>query len=138
MDKLDLTKPSIIDWYNFCRAVFTTSKIMAHPRKLGKGQARDPSEELPNVFIQINECLDRGKRMYNREELLVPGDSEWHVFDQSEENIKPAKLEYLRFKRNAATLIPLIASNIELNTMTYSDRWAANNPIQFLEDGFSR
>ncbi|KII62473.1 hypothetical protein RF11_13844 [Thelohanellus kitauei] len=77
---------------------------MAHFRKLGNGQAKDPNGELRGVAIQIDECLHRGKRMYNRakikwtlpvvmeEALLELGDSECqNLFDHSEINKKLAK-----------------------------------------------
>ncbi|KII74609.1 hypothetical protein RF11_00686 [Thelohanellus kitauei] len=41
------------------QSVCTTSNIMAHGLRLGNGQARGPNGELPDVVIQIDECLLR-------------------------------------------------------------------------------
>ncbi|KII71603.1 hypothetical protein RF11_03379 [Thelohanellus kitauei] len=40
-------------------------------------------------------------------------------------------------KSDAATLIPSIASNVEPDSMIWSDQWAGYNQIQSLEGGFS-
>ncbi|KII62876.1 hypothetical protein RF11_12237 [Thelohanellus kitauei] len=175
MELLDLTKPSIIDWFNFCRDVCTTSNIIAHTRKLGNGQARGTNGELPDVVIQIDECLLRGKRMYNRgriltgdQNILIEDIAEWMSMNENNENqmdpgpnygrritgpwifgmaecirserdkYKTGEVRLFKVeKRDAATLIPLIVSNVEPGSMIWSDQWAAYNQIQSLEAGLS-
>ncbi|KII69627.1 hypothetical protein RF11_10214 [Thelohanellus kitauei] len=110
---------------------------MAHALKLANGQARGPNGEVPDVVINIDECLLRGKRMYNREDI-----AEWMSMNENSENEMDPTRNYGRVtdpwifgmaecirsegdkyktgemrlfkveKRDVATVIPLIASNV--------------------------
>lgn len=71
IEDLGVNKNTLVDWYNFCRIVCKEDNIIAHQRKLGDGRARGLNGETPEVVIQIDECLLRGKRLYNRGRFLL-------------------------------------------------------------------
>lgn len=68
---LDLTSKMIVDWHNFCRQVCVQLNRLDNDTLMGNGQGRGPNGETPQVVIQIDECLLRGKRLYNRGRLLL-------------------------------------------------------------------
>ncbi|KII73498.1 hypothetical protein RF11_00091 [Thelohanellus kitauei] len=59
---IGLDKNTIMDWYNFCRVVTQKRNIIAHQNLLGNGVGRLSLNETPQVVIQIDECLLRGRR----------------------------------------------------------------------------
>lgn len=68
---LDVSKQIIIDWYNHCRALCTNSNVTHHAqRNLGGGGVIQNQDETPECVVQIDECLLRGKRLYNRGRML--------------------------------------------------------------------
>ncbi|XP_065303829.1 uncharacterized protein [Dermacentor albipictus] len=128
-DLLHLSDHVIADWRNYAREV-VRDELLARPPLGGPGR-----------IVQIDECLLRGKRKYNRGRLMT-GD-----------NVPPSRQNYggiadrgpwvfgmicvttgeLRLfkvdRRDAATLGPIIAANVEPGTTIHSDEWAAYNCI---------
>ncbi|KII71883.1 hypothetical protein RF11_13443 [Thelohanellus kitauei] len=72
---------------------------MAHALKFGNGQARGLNGELSDVVIQMDECLLRGKRMYNPGRILIRYQNifiknivEWMRMNENSENqMDPAR-----------------------------------------------
>lgn len=75
VETLGLDGRTIVDWYNYNRVVCENSNRAAHVRRLGNGRGRGPNNELPEIVVQIDECLLRGKRMYNRGRMLLGDNS---------------------------------------------------------------
>lgn len=71
MVSLGLQSECAVDWANFFREVCEKSNAIAHTRQLGNGEGRGPAGELPLVVIQLDECLMRGRRLYNRGRMLL-------------------------------------------------------------------
>lgn len=70
VETIDVSPKTIVDWFNFCRTVCATSNATAHQRLMGNGNGRGENNETPGVVVQIDECLLRGKRLYNRGRIL--------------------------------------------------------------------
>lgn len=71
IETLGLDGRTVVDWYNYNRRICENSSIDAHVRRLGNGRGRGENDALPDVVVQIDECLLRGKRMYNRGRMLL-------------------------------------------------------------------
>ncbi|XP_077497423.1 uncharacterized protein LOC144108024 [Amblyomma americanum] len=124
------------DWRNYIREVLE-QELQARPPMGGVGQE-----------VQIDETLLRGKRKANRGRLLtgdavpprhrnnyggVADKGPW-VFGMVWSQTGELRLFQVE-KRDAATLGPIIAANIQPCTTVYSDEWAAYNCIPSLQDG---
>lgn len=67
---LDVNANTVIDWFNFCIEICELSNSHHfEDTKMGNGIGR-VGQNLPQVVIQIDESLLRGKRKYNRGRLL--------------------------------------------------------------------
>lgn len=67
---LDINPNTVVDWFNFCREICELSNSLHSDRtKLGDGTGRIDGN-LPQVVVQIDESLLRGRRKYNRGRLL--------------------------------------------------------------------
>lgn len=100
IEGLGVTDKTVIDWYNFCRVVCQKANQRAHVRLLGNGQNRAANEETPDVVIQIDECLLRGKRLYNRGRYLT-GDNNIPIEDLAEwQQLNDANPDQMNQARN--------------------------------------
>ena len=70
---LDLEGNTVDDWFSYCREVCQTLND-EHWRNIklgdGDGELRPGPNNRPNVVVQIDESLLRGRRKYNRGRLL--------------------------------------------------------------------
>ncbi|KII74328.1 hypothetical protein RF11_03413 [Thelohanellus kitauei] len=84
VELLGISKPIIIDWYNHCRQVCKNDNITHHDsHKLGARIETLDTGETPTIIVQIDECLLRGKRLYNRGRMLQ-GDENIPIADRGE------------------------------------------------------
>lgn len=83
IETLDLDNHTIIDWYNFNREICEDSNAEAFLVQLGNGRGRGPNGETPDVVIQIDESLLRGRRLYHRGRNLL-GDNYPTLEDRQE------------------------------------------------------
>lgn len=100
VETLGLNGKTIVDWNNFNREICQQSNVVAHVRRLGNGRGRGPNNMLPETVIQIDECLLRGKRLYNRGRMLL-GDNNPTAEDRAEwENLNAEPGANMHIDRN--------------------------------------
>ncbi|KII66888.1 hypothetical protein RF11_12115 [Thelohanellus kitauei] len=67
VELLRISKPIITGWYNHCRQVCKNDNNTHHDsHKLGARIETLDTGETPTIIVQIDECLLRSKRLYNR------------------------------------------------------------------------
>lgn len=121
---LSLNKSTLIDWHNFCRTVCREMNIIAFQRKLGVEDIIFHNE-LPLTVVQIDECLLRGKRKYNRGRMLngdqnIPLEDreEWHeLHDDLEININPNQNYGMRI--NGPWIFGMAECHLDISTGIY-------------------
>ncbi|KAF4530357.1 hypothetical protein B566_EDAN018488, partial [Ephemera danica] len=137
---------TVVDWYNLCRDVC-----------VGMWQRREKMGG-PGKILQIDECLLRGKRKYNRGRLLL-GDN--RARNDERDELEPDEEEFVgeidsnrnhgdridgpwifglcdrredgkvdrRFhhvqRRDRATLLPIVETEVHRDTTIHSDEWPA-------------
>jgi transposase-like protein len=122
-EELEISKHSIIDWFNFCRDV-CINWIHLNPIKLGG---------FDHNFNPIDVEIDKScffKRKYNHGVL---GMHNW-VFGAIERGSNKCVIIPVP-NRRAETLIPLIQQHINLGSCIISDEWAGYNSIDEIGQG---
>ncbi|KII61283.1 hypothetical protein RF11_12534 [Thelohanellus kitauei] len=108
---LGISKPIIIDWYNHCRQVCKNDNITHHDsHKLGAQIEKLDTGEIPIIKVQLDECLLRGKRLYNWGRML----------------------------KDSATLFPLIRSRVYAGAMIWSEQLATYNSLDVKGEFYHR
>lgn len=138
---------TIVDWYSLCRDV--PAELFKKRTKMGG----------PGVVVQIDECLLRGKRKFNRgrylgrdepaeeldeddideEDIFTPRnygtrlEGPW-VFGLCEKrNVGVIEARYfVVLRRDRETLIPIIQNEVESKSIIHSDEWRAYHSLNTL------
>ncbi|KAL5515970.1 hypothetical protein EMCRGX_G001225 [Ephydatia muelleri] len=107
-DEVKVGSATAVDWYNFCIQFF-----IDHPAVVGG----------PGKEVEIDESKF-GKRKYNRGRAV---EGHW-VFGGMERGSGESFLVEVA-RRDAATLLPIIAQHVRPGTTVYSDEWAAYHQL---------
>ncbi|XP_077483394.1 uncharacterized protein LOC144093678 [Amblyomma americanum] len=132
----EISKEACTDWSNYVREVCC------------KELQRAPPMGGPGEEIQVDECLMRGRRKYNRGRLLAGDNVPPHrqnnyggvvdrgpwIFGMVSVATKELRLFSVQ-RRDAATLGTIIAANVLPGTTISSDEWAAYRCVPGLVDG---
>lgn len=111
---LSLSQNTGVDWYQYMRDICSW-KLLQEPIRLGG----------PGVIVQIDESLMVKAKYNRRRNLTLPQRWVFGIYDESK------KMGYIRFvdRRDAQTLLPIIADVILPSSIIHSDEWAAYNGI---------
>eukprot|EP00731_Ephydatia_muelleri_P008965 Em0004g1303a len=111
-DEVKVGSATAVDWYNFIRDI-CIQFFIDHPAVVGG----------PGKEVEIDESKF-GKRKYNRGRAV---EGHW-VFGGMERGSGESFLVEVA-RRDAATLLPIIAQHVRPGTTVYSDEWAAYHQL---------
>lgn len=111
--ELEISAPTVVDWFNFCREICTEIVLNRSTEKIGG----------INKIVEIDEAKF-GKRKYNRGKHV---EGQW-VFGGVERGTNKCFLIAVN-NRSANTLIPIIKEFIQPGTTIYSDCWKAYDQL---------
>ena len=106
-----ISRPSLVDWLNFCRDI-CSFHMLRHPVRLGG----------PGEIVEIDESKWGKKRKYNRGAVRNEG-GPW-IFGMVERNRGKVLIWSVDY-RDRNTLQPLIVNNVVPGSTIHSDEWPA-------------
>ena len=106
MLKQSVSQHAIIDWFGFLREI-CSQWLLDNPTQFGG----------VGCIVEIDECMLKGKRKYNRGRMVAPGQWVFGAWDRR----TGRGMVWLVPNRRRETLLPLIKRHIRPGTIIYSD-----------------